>query len=186
MSCPIAQLLVRMHRGNEAAARALWSAHAGEMEAYARTILPPSLKSTSADTVQSVFCRILALESRRVHEIKDGVSFLLSCVRNECISQIRSNRRRLLRERALPGSNSSARDSRALDLHNALDQLPRREREIVFLKHIAGLTFDQIELSTGTNRNSAASLYRQARQQLQRSLSDSPTQFAENTVEAPL
>jgi RNA polymerase sigma factor (sigma-70 family) len=175
-----------MHRGDEAAARALWSAHAGKMEAYARAILPPSLKSASADTVQSVFCRILALESRRVREIKEGVSFLLSSVRNECITLIRSHRRRLQRERTAQRATSRSSDPRVLELHQALDLLPRREREIFVLKHIAGLTFDQIELATGTNRNTAASLYRQARQQLQRSLSDPPAQFAENIIEARL
>ena len=175
-----------MHRGDEAAARALWSAHAGKMEAYARAILPHSLKSAAADSVQSVFCRILALDSRRVREIKEGLSFLLSSVRNECVSLIRSNRRRLQRERVAPRASSTTPDSRALELHQALDLLPRREREIIVLKHVAGLTFDQIELATGINRNTAASLYRQARQQLQRSLSDPPVQFATNTIEAPI
>ncbi len=176
-----------MHRGDEAAARALWTAQAGKMEAYARAILPPSLKSAAADSVQSVFCRILGLESWRVREIEEGVPFLLSSVRNECISIIRSNRQRLQRERNSMRQNSAASDFRTTDLHRALDLLPRRAREIVILKHVGDLTFDQIELSTGTNRNTAASLYRQARQQLQLLLTDvQQVQRTPNTIEAPL
>ncbi len=188
MPCPVAQLLVRMHRGDEVAAQSLWRTHYKSFEAYARAILPPHLVSHSADIVQSVFCNVLSLTSRRVRSIEDGVAFLLASIRNQCVSLIRSNRRRVQRERSSVNHQLQQPTFDDLDIHGALSLLPRRQREIVVLKQIAELTFDQIERSTGINRNTAASIYRVARERLQVLLAqpiDVPRtiQFKEESIE---
>src|SRR5262249_21205447 len=56
------------------------------------------------------------------------------------------------------------------ELEAAIDRLPRRHREMIALKHIAGLTFDQIAVATGLNRNTAAARYRAAIEALQHHL----------------
>ncbi|MCH8271418.1 MAG: hypothetical protein IH985_09460, partial [Planctomycetes bacterium] len=46
------------------------------------------------------------------------------------------------------------------------------QREVVLLRHAAGLTFDQIALALDLNRHTAASRYRAAIARLRRELAD--------------
>jgi len=44
----------------------------------------------------------------------------------------------------------------------AVASLPRRDQELIVLKHVAEMTFDQIALALATNRNTIAARYRRA------------------------
>lgn len=170
------QLLLDTHRGREAAARLLWQRHAARLLAHAAAIVGPG---DADDVVQSVLCGLLALPRRRVSEVQDVPAFLARSTRSAALNHVRSRRREGNRRRAAalcspapaacgPGIAEAPDEA----LQRTIDALPRRLREVVVLKHVAGLTFDQIALALALNRNTAAARYRAAVARLQHALAD--------------
>lgn len=154
------QLLLATHRGHEASARLLWDRHAPRMLAHALAILRD--QAAAEDAVQSVMCRLLRLPRSRISQIADAPAFLAAATRREALNHLRSARREHARRRSRPPVQPHNSVSGAPDLRAALDTLPRRLREVVVLKHISGLTLDQIALALATNRNTVAGRYRSA------------------------
>jgi RNA polymerase sigma factor (sigma-70 family) len=109
-----------------------------------------------------------------VARIGSGEGFLLTSVRNQCISAIRAHRREVVRLQTAvhlrPRPEATIGALADAELVAALESLPRRQREVVILRHVLGLSFDQIEASTGINRNTASSVYRVAVATLERLL----------------
>jgi RNA polymerase sigma-70 factor, ECF subfamily len=163
-------LLQRTRRGDEAAARELWSRFAPRMLAYARGVLGRPHADAAEDVVQSVFVSILSRPMRQIRAIEDVPAWLLRSTRNAAINHLRGVRRERARETKWGGAGLSTPRNGAPTPHHgdhgtlsaAIDALPRRHREPLILKHIAGLTFDQLALALGINRNTAAARYRAA------------------------
>lgn len=155
------QLLLRTHAGHEPSARELWARFSPRLLAHAGAIVGPD---DAHDVVQSVFCGILRIDRGRLARVTDPPAWLALLTRRAALNHLRATRRERAR-RATGGaiSPAPAPDADADDaLRRALDALPRRFREVVVLKHVAGLTFDQIALALGLNRNTAAGRYRAA------------------------
>ena len=153
------QLLVRTHRGHEASARLLWQRHAPGMLAHAGSILRD--RAAAEDAVQAVMCRLIALPGGQIRAINDVGAYLAGAVRREALNQIRSTRRARARE-AAAATKPLLEEDRSDALREALGRLPRRLREVVVLRHLSDLTFDQMALAMETNRNTVASRYRAA------------------------
>ncbi len=180
-------LLRKTHAGHEPAARELWQRHAGWMLAYARTILGNRGSLAAEDVVQSVFYRLLALDRRTIRSVREVRPWLARFVRHEALNQLRSARRAAQRD-ALP--RASCQDTQAtpstpgVALSLALTQLPRRQREVAHLRHIAGLTTDQTALVLGIPRGTVASRCHAAMRTLRSLLDSAPTPTAPNNPNA--
>lgn len=153
------QLLLRMHKGHEPSARLLWERLGRRLVAYARSVLRD--KQAAEDAVQGALVRVIQCRRAQLDAVVDVTSWLVTLTRREAVSQLRAHRRDVAR-RALAirpeagGERASEREALAA----AVERLPRRQREVLVLKHVAGLTFDQISLALATNRNTAAARYR--------------------------
>ncbi len=163
-----------MHRGDHAAARELWSRLGGRLTALAASMLRHSAgASLGPDVVQGVFLKVLKLPTRELRSIMDVAAWLTTLVRREAID----TRRRLDRGRARPDAVMAnvAHDGSAAgadaELLSALDALEEHQRELIQLKHVAGLTFDQMALVLEENRDTLASRYRVALQRLREVMS---------------
>lgn len=160
------QLLLGIARGRDDCALELWSRHGAGLTALARAIVG---HEAANDIVQSALCRILEVSSTRLRTIENVPAWLAILVRHESANYLRSERRRRQRDR-LPRGNIAWTKAPAENsgLWDSVDRLPRRLREVIVLKLIAGLTFDQLSLAIGLNRNTAAARYRQALESLRR------------------
>lgn len=171
-------LLRRTHAGHEPSARELWSRHAGWMAAYARTVLGRRGGSLADDVVQSVFCRVLSLDRRSVRRVVEVRPWLARAVRHESLNQIRTVNRAARRD-AAAGARANlptAATDPHPDLASALAGLPRRQREVAYLRHVAGLTVDQTAAALGVPRGTVASRNHAAMQRLRDILSPEPQQ----------
>jgi len=170
------QLLLRMRRGDEAAAALLWQRHATRLLAYARAILGRRDPHGAHDIVQQIFLTALRAPRSQATAVLDVPGWLLILTRHAAINHVRSLRREQARLNHVPRPSPSpatvVSHPESTDLTSALDQLPRPMREVVVLKHIAGLTFDQIAESLGANRSTLASRYRAALDLLRTMLAD--------------
>lgn len=167
-------LLRLMHRGDQAAARELWSRLGGRLTALAASMLRHSAgASLGPDVVQGVFLKVLRLPSRDVKAIGDVAAWLATLVRRDAIDVRRRISRGAAREimsGGTPGLAASAGSDD--DLLSAIDALDEHQRDLIQLKHVAGLTFDQISLVLEENRETLASRYRVALQRVRQIMSE--------------
>jgi RNA polymerase sigma-70 factor (ECF subfamily) len=157
------ELLTLTLRGDEGAATEVWSRWGTRLIAFATGLLRRDGGHAAAcDVVQTVFCRILSTDRAAIAAVQEVGPWLARAVRNESLNFIRAADRRRAHTREVevrgPGADPAGFD----ELHEALAALPEALREIVLLKHAAGLTFDQIALALGDNRNTIASRYTKA------------------------
>lgn len=163
-----------MHRGDQAAARELWSRLGGRLTALAATMLRHSPgASLGPDVVQGVFLRVLKLSSREIKAVADVAAWLTTLVRREAIDTRRKLSRSSARDAASTTHATFTSDATGdAELLSAIDALDEHQRELIQLKHVAGLTFDQIALVLDENRDTLASRYRVALQRLREIMSE--------------
>lgn len=160
-------LLLATARGEAHAARMLWARHAPVVRAYVRAVLGVRSGEPSCDdVVQDAFCRVLGADERTLASVENVRAWLLGVARHAGLDAVRRARRARVRDAradvhepraAHPGVGSGVGDVDA-----ALAALPRRLREVVVLRHVGGLTFDQVSLALGVPRSTAASRYQAA------------------------
>lgn len=146
-------LLRQTARGDDLAARLLWQRHAPWIRAYAASIAPDS----ADDLLQRAFCTILDTPAREIDRISDARAWICRCVRNDALNLLRARRREADRRHRLAPANTPTPIQDSGLLASALSALPRRLREVLLLRHKAGLTFDQMALALNTPRSTLAS-----------------------------
>ncbi len=168
--------LVRLIRkGDERAARELWARVGPSLLAVARAVARD--EQLAEDSVQQAVCRLLELKERQVREIRDVGAFLACMVRRLALNQGRAESRLKRRERASTAgsertpSEHPARASADGRLEGAIAALPDELGEVVLLRHVGGLTFDQLALALNENRSTIAGRYRRAIEELSLALS---------------
>jgi RNA polymerase sigma-70 factor (ECF subfamily) len=164
-------LLLGIARGRDDCARELWSRHGAGLTALARANVG---EHAASDVVQCALCRVLEISYSRLREIENVPAWLATLVRRESANHMRSERRRRQRDQ-VPRANAQCK-AFPLEpdrLWDSVDRLPRRLREIIVLKLIAGLTFDQLSIALGLNKNTAAARYRAALESLRASVGQS-------------
>lgn len=179
------ELLMAVARGSDSAARELWARHAGRLRAFLRSLLAGGGPVDADDVLQQTFCRILETSPATLREVQDVPAWLFQVARHIAFNSGRSERREKTRRKTWFGRGEKSANAgvsppppaRMLDgsshdesLSRALGSLMPDMRDVVLLKHVAGLTFDQIAVATQTNRNTAASRYRSALQLLEAAL----------------
>jgi len=187
MSDQRTQLLLAARRGDQLAAGALWQRYAARLVAYSRAIIGArGVEQDAEDIVQSAFCRVLAVAENELSAVRDPDAWMAQIARRTALNWLRTNRRDAARrERIEPNPSRHLRAMSDPDLAGAVEGLPVRLREVVVLRHVGGLTFDQIEVATGINRNTAAARYRSAIALLRESLDPVDTKLSHAAAGAP-
>jgi RNA polymerase sigma-70 factor, ECF subfamily len=145
---------VRRAAGGDAqAARSIVEQHHAGMRALARRVIGD--RAEAEDLVQEAFARAF----RRLHQFDSRYclsTWLYSIVLNSCRDHLKSPRRRErpCAQQALPCGEPEAdpwvaRD-RVQGLHRALAELRPTYKEIIVLKDLMELSFDEIHAITGT------------------------------------
>lgn len=138
--------------------------------AYTRALVRNN--SVAEDAVQQAFIRILSLSKSELEEVRDLQAWLVRIVHNTAINIVRSASRSDAREQIrrntaqTEGVFSQGPPTRHTELLAAVSTLSQEYRELLLLRHVAGLTFDQIAWSLELNRNTVASRYRSAIERL--------------------
>lgn len=177
------QLLRRTHAGHEPSARELWRRHAGWMLPFARGVLGRRHGAAAEDIVQTVFCRLLQLDRRTIRGVREVRPWLARLVRTQALNHLRSAGRAARRE-GLAAPPAAREPQLHPDLAGAMDRLPRRYREVLHLRHVAGLTTDQVALALDIPRGTVASRHHAAILAL-RALLDTPPPPASDLTGEP-
>lgn len=175
-------LLRACRRGDDRAARSLHAHAFPILTACAHAILRS--RDDAEDAAQRTFLSLMRQPTREIDRIEDPLAWLIAITRREALTLARASSRARRRDtiaasRTLRGPSSPEHHNAphtttthpdAANLADHIDALPRHLREVLALRHIAGLTFDQISLATGINRSTAAARHRRAIDLLRESL----------------
>jgi RNA polymerase sigma-70 factor (ECF subfamily) len=164
---PDALLLLALSRGDESAARNLHARINPRLTAYTRALLRGSAHAD--DIVQQTWLRAISRPADELARIDNAPAWLIRIARSIALNHIRSHSRTLATENRHASLNGTKPDTLTrdhADLHAAIDTLTDDQRELILLRHIADLTFDQIAETLGENRSTIASRYRAALESL--------------------
>jgi RNA polymerase sigma factor (sigma-70 family) len=168
------QLLLAARGGDGRAGALLWEAVSPRLIPYARAVLSSRDGHDAHDCLQAALLSLSKLSTARIAEVRDVFGFLVTTVRNAAMDMKRSQRNDLRRVRlvaARDGSDAMLDAPRSLpDAQEALlDRLwtiAEDQREIIILRHVAGLSFDQMSLALDAPRSTIFSRYKAALGQL--------------------
>jgi len=132
-------------------------------------------REDAADAVQEVFIR-LARSGRRLAGVHKPRAYLLAMVHRAAVDILRRRRRTVEATDALLEPTAAGYEDRAdaSRLSALLRRLPAAQREAVWLRHFAELTFAEIGEATGVPVFTAASRYRLGIRRLRRLLGVEP------------
>lgn len=162
------ECLRRLAAGDQAAAGELYDRFAGEL--YGLALWRCGSSADAADVVQTVFVRLLE-RWRRLAAVRRPRAYLLRMTHRAAIDLLRRRGRRSepLREELLaPVATDPARRLEAERMSRRLAELPPAQREALYLRYFAELSYAEIGRVTGVPTFTAASRCRLALRRLRR------------------
>ncbi|MFG0306512.1 MAG: RNA polymerase sigma factor [Phycisphaerales bacterium JB040] len=151
-------LLLRMHRGHEPSAERLWALLAPRLRAYARAVLPGDQRDSGEDVVQGVFLTVLGRSRRELRGVEDVTAWMFRLTRNAALNHARGERRERDRMSRTPAERDERPGVRDIpDVVRAAWGLSDAQRDVVLLRHVGGLTLEQVGVALGVNRSTVAS-----------------------------
>jgi RNA polymerase sigma factor (sigma-70 family) len=171
-----AVLLRGFRAGVVGAAEELWRVFAPRMLAVARGLLGPQRAHMAPDIVQRVMLDTLRLDVSRVESVRDVGAFLAVSTRHATFNAMRGENREVMRIRAAArrGHMEERQEETPWDaygdLATALESLSDEHRELIVLRHCAGLSFDELAEALGEARSTLSSRYARAKELLREKL----------------
>jgi RNA polymerase sigma-70 factor (ECF subfamily) len=164
----LASALERARDGDSEAIRYLYLRFSGNVYGYVRSMLRD--EHDAEDVTQQVFARVLpalaAYEQRGV----PFSSWLLRIAHNTAIDHLRRRCTPVGDGAPLPCAEENRSRSLVQDLRDALEELPAPQREVVLLRHLAGLGPREIAQTLRCSEASVHGLHYRGRQALREAL----------------
>ena len=167
----VAQAVARAKEGDQEAVRFLYLRYVDNVYGYVRSIVRDEYEAE--DITQQLFSKLTFALSRYEPRSVPFAAWILRVARNLALDHVRA-------ARAIPCEEVRPVDSVADDfsferswaLQDALDALPRDQRQVLILRHVAGMSPGEIARSLGKTEGSIHGLHHRGRRTLQRELSE--------------
>jgi RNA polymerase sigma-70 factor (ECF subfamily) len=165
-SALVSRAVKRAQQGDREAFGFLYARYADNVCGYVRSIVHD--QHEAEDITQHVFAKLINVIGKYEERDVPFFAWILRVSRNVAVDHIR-------RQRAIPveevrGSDDGAVEQlgseRMSDLRDALAKLPRDQREVLVLRHIAGLSPTEIAQHTGRSEGSVHGLHHRGRRAL--------------------
>ncbi len=160
--------VARAKAGDHDAIRFLYVTYSDNVYGYVRAIVHD--EHEAEDVTQHVFAKLM---TRLVKYDDRGIPFfawLLRLARNVAIDHLRANRITPTEEVLDPDRSATADLDRPHTVRSALNSLPCDQREVVFLRHVVGLSPGEIAHRMGRSEGSIHGLHHRGRRAMQREL----------------
>jgi RNA polymerase sigma-70 factor (ECF subfamily) len=160
--------VARAKEGDREALRFLYVSYSHNIYGYVRSIVRDDHEAE--DVTQHVFAKLMTTLCKYDDRGVPFVAWLLRLARNVAVDHLRANRMTPT-ESVLDADASSGLDLDHGDaVWDALASLPEEQREVVFLRHVVGLTPGEIADRLGRSEGSIHGLHHRGRRALQREL----------------
>jgi RNA polymerase sigma-70 factor (ECF subfamily) len=166
----VARAVARAKQGDRAAIRFLYLRYSGNVYGYARSIVRND--HDAEDVVQQVFTRMLTAIQNYEQRSVPFSAWLLRITHNTAIDQIRRRAPLCEDPETMLADEPEHVESDHLrtTIREALSELPEVQREIVVLRHVAGLSPGEIAERMGRSEDSIHGLHHRGRRALQAAL----------------
>jgi RNA polymerase sigma-70 factor, ECF subfamily len=161
--------IARAKEGDRDAIRLLYIRYSGNVYGYLRSIVRD--EKEAEDLTQHVFMKLMTVILKYEDQGVPFSGWLLRLARNVALDHLR-------RRRPIPTEEVFATDSqvdlggedRARDLHSALATLPEEQRDVMVMRHVVGLSPQEIAEQMGRSESSIHGLHHRGRRALQQEL----------------
>jgi len=162
--------VARAKDGDRDALQYLYVVYARNVYGYVRSIVRDDHEAE--DLTQHVFAKLLTHLGRYDERGVPFFAWLLRMAHNVAIDHLRRNRLVPTGTVVDPNLGYGGDLDRAETVRDAFATLPEDQREVVFLRHVVGLTPGEIADRLGKTESSVHGLHHRGRRALQRELSD--------------
>ena len=169
--------VARAKAGDPEAVRFLYLSYADNVYSYVRTIVRHH--HDAEDVTQQVFAKLLTTIHKYEPREVAFVGWLLRMAHNVAIDTLRAQRAKPAEEIFGPDERiDEEAPERARCLREAIDALPADQRAVVVLRHVLGLTPEEIAVELGRTPSSVHGLHHRGRRALKadlRQMQSAPT-----------
>ena len=162
----VARAVRRAQEGDRDAFAFLYARYADDICGYARSIVHDHHEAE--DITQQVFAKLIGVIGKYQEREVPFFAWMLRVTRNVAVDHLRKQRPIPVEEvRASDaGFEQTLAGDRAGDLKHALSTLPLAQREVLILRHFAGLSPTEIAARTGKTEGSIHGLHHRGRRAL--------------------
>jgi RNA polymerase sigma-70 factor (ECF subfamily) len=162
----VARAVRAAQRGDREALGFLYARYADNVCGYVRSIVHD--QHEAEDITQQVFAKLIRVIGKYEEREVPFFAWILRVSRNVAVDHIRRQRAIPVEEVRTAGEASAdhASAQRMTDLREALEALPRDQREVLVLRHFAGLSPTEIAERTGRSEGSVHGLHHRGRRAL--------------------
>jgi RNA polymerase sigma-70 factor (ECF subfamily) len=162
----VARAVRAAQRGDREALGFLYARYADNVCGYVRSIVHD--QHEAEDITQQVFAKLIKVIGKYEERDVPFFAWILRVSRNVAVDHIRRQRAIPVEEVRTAGEASvdHASAQRMTDLREALEALPRDQREVLVLRHFAGLSPTEIAERTGRSEGSVHGLHHRGRRAL--------------------
>ena len=160
--------VARAKQGDHDALRYLYVTYSDNVYGYVRSIVRD--QHEAEDITQHVFSKLMTKLSKYDDRGLPFLAWLLPLARNAAIDQMRVNRLTPVATVVDPRASTSGDFDQGPTVWAALEVLPAAQREVVVLRHVAGLSPGEIAHRMGRTTGSVDGLHHRGRRALQREL----------------
>lgn len=162
----VSQAVARAQEGDRQALGFLYARYADNVYGYVRSIVHD--QHEAEDITQHVFAKLIHVIGKYEERDVPFFAWILRVSRNVAVDHIRRQRAIPVEEvRAVEERNGQPADGEAMnDLREALAKLPPDQREVLVLRHFAGLSPVEIAQRTGRSEGSVHGLHHRGRRAL--------------------
>ena len=156
----------RAQEGDREALGFLYARYADDVCGYVRSIVHDPYEAE--DVTQHVFAKLIHVIGKYEERDVPFFAWILRVSRNVAVDHIR--RQRMIPVEEVRGTHESIGEptgrERLHDLRESLDKLPHDQREVLLLRHVAGLSPTEIAERTGRTEGSVHGLHHRGRRAL--------------------
>jgi RNA polymerase sigma-70 factor, ECF subfamily len=160
--------VARAKEGDRDAVRFLYTTYVNNVYGYVHSIVHDDHEAE--DVTQHVFAKLMTAIVKYDDRGVPFFAWLLRLARNAAIDMLRANRLTPTEVVLNPELSSDADLDRAETVRSAMAMLPEEQRQVVFLRHVMGLTPGEIAVRMGRSEGSIHGLHHRGRRTLQREL----------------
>jgi RNA polymerase sigma-70 factor, ECF subfamily len=167
----VCEAVARAKEGDMSALHFLYVRFADDVCAYVRSIVRDP--HTAEDITQIVFTKLMKAIHKYERRDVPFAAWIIRVARNVALDHIRASRQIPLAEvRTSDEGGDQVGFERALSLREALARLPADQREVLVLRHVAGLSPGEIAERLGKSEASIHGLHHRGRRALKAALRD--------------
>ncbi|HEY6758583.1 MAG TPA: sigma-70 family RNA polymerase sigma factor [Baekduia sp.] len=166
----VARAVARAKEGDREAVRFLYLRYADNVYGYVRSIVRDDYEAE--DITQHVFAKLMTVIAKYEPRAVPFSAWILRLSHNVAIDHIRARRAIPAAEVFGPDERVERDTDRVYGVRSALESLPEEQRDVIMLRHVAGLTPGEIATRLGRSESSVHGLHHRGRRALREQLTE--------------